>query len=323
MENKGVLIYVEQEGGRVHPICYELLGKGRELADKTGSKVSCALLGSGVADAAQNLVAYGADTVYVFDDESLATFDPLAHKQNLVSLLSEVQPAVVMFGATLTGKALAPRVATALEAGLTSNCTALELQADGSLLQVRPAFTGNFLAHVKTRSAMTMVSVRYRALEAGQKDESRKGDIIKKDVEKTDSGVKVLGKGEAKPANIAGADVIVCAGRGLKKAEDLDLVQQLADALGGVVGATRPLVDDGWISKDHQVGFSGTIVKPKLYVGVGVSGSPQHLAGIRDSGTIVAINSDPSVALFRIADYALVGDLYEVIPQMVDLLKKK
>ncbi|TFH37539.1 MAG: electron transfer flavoprotein subunit alpha/FixB family protein, partial [Dehalococcoidia bacterium] len=287
MDNKGILIYVEQEGGRVHPICYELLGKGRELADKTGSKVSCALLGSGVSGAAQELVAYGADAVYVFDDESLATFDSLAHKQNLVGLLAELKPAVVMFGATFTGTALAPRIATALEAGLTSNCTALELQDDGSLLQVRPAFTGNFLAHVKAKSVPAMVTVRYRALEAGARDDSRKGEIIKKDVQKVDSAVKVLGKGAAKEASIAAADVIVCAGRGLKKAEDFALVKQLADALGGVVGATRPLVDDGWISKDHQVGFSGTIAKPKLYVGVGVSGSPQHLAGMRESGTIV------------------------------------
>jgi electron transfer flavoprotein alpha subunit len=322
MENKGVLVYVEQEGGRVHPICFELLGKGRELADKTGSKVSCALLGSGVSGAAQELVAFGADSVYVYDDASLATFDPVAQKQNLVGLIAEVKPTVVMFGATFAGKALAPRVAAAIEAGLTSNCTALELQKDGSLLQVRPAFTGNFLAHIKTKSVPAMVTVRYRALEAGSRDDSRKGEIVKKDVQKVDSGVKVLGKGAAKEASIAAADVVVCAGRGLKKAEDFALVKQLADALGGVVGATRPLVDDGWISKDHQVGFSGTIVKPKLYVGVGVSGSPQHLAGMRESGTIVAINSDPSVALFRIADYAVVGDIYEIIPQMVGLLKK-
>ena len=322
MENKGVLVYVEQEGGKVHPICFELLGKGRELADKTGVKVSCVLLGSGVAGAAPDLVASGADAVYVYDDESLATFDPLAHKQNLVALIGEVQPAIVMFGATFAGKALAPRVAAALEAGLTSNCTALEMQDDGSLLQVRPAFTGNFLAHIKTKSMPAMVTVRYRALEAAARDESRKGEIIKRDVAKVDSAVKVLGKGAAKEASIAAADVVVCAGRGLKKAEDFALVKGLADALGGVVGATRPLVDDGWISKDHQVGFSGTIVKPKLYVGVGVSGSPQHLAGMRESGTIVAINSDPSVAIFRIADYAVVGDIYEVIPQMVALLKK-
>ena len=321
MENTGVLVYVEQEGGKVHPICYELLGKGRELADKSGSKVSCALLGSGVTAAAKELVAYGADAVYVFDDESLTTFDSLAYKQNLVALLAEVKPAVVMFGATFTGKALAPRVATALDAGLTSNCTALELQADGTLLQVRPAFTGNFLAQVKAKSVPAMVTVRYRALEAVAKDDSRKGEVIKKDVKKVDSSLKVLGKGAAKEASIAAADVVVCAGRGLKKAEDFAMVKQLADALGGVVGATRPLVDDGWISKDHQVGFSGTIVKPKLYVGVGVSGSPQHLAGMRESGTIVAINSDPSVALFRIADYAVVGDIYEVIPQMLAALK--
>jgi electron transfer flavoprotein alpha subunit len=322
MDNKGVLIYVEQEGGKVHPICFELLGKGRELADKTGSKVSCALLGSGITAAAQELVAYGADVVYVYNDDSLATFDSLAHKQNLVALISEIKPAFVLFGATFTGKALSPRVAAALEAGLNSNCTALSLQEDGSLLQARPAFTGNFLAHIKTKSVPALATVRYRALEAGVRDDSRKGEIVKKDVLKVASAVKVLGKGAAKEASIAAADIVVCAGRGLKKAEDFAMVKELADALGGVVGATRPLVDDGWISKDHQVGFSGTIVKPKLYVGVGVSGSPQHLAGMRESGTIVAINSDPSVALFRIADYSVVGDIYEIIPQMIALLKK-
>jgi len=322
MQNKDVLIYVEQEGGRVHPIAFELLGKGRELADKTGSRVCCALLGSGIYDAAKELVAYGADVVYVFDDASLATFDSLAHKQNLVTLINEIKPAFVLFGATFTGKALSPRVAATLEAGLNSNCTALELQSDGSLLQARPAFTGNFLAHVKTKSVPALMTVRYRALEAGARNDSRKGEIIKRDVQKVASAIKVLGKGAAKEASIAAADVVVCAGRGLKKADDFAMVKRLADALGGVVGATRPLVDDGWISKDHQVGFSGTIVKPKLYVGVGVSGSPQHLAGMRESGTIVAINSDPSVALFRIADYSVVGDIYEIVPQMIELLKK-
>lgn len=322
MENKDVLIYAEQEGGKVHPICFELLGKGRELAQKTGATVSCALLGSGVSDAAQELVAYGADTVYVFDDDSLAAFDPLAYKLNVAGLVSEIAPGLVLFGATFAGKALAPRVATALEAGLTSNCTALELQDDGSLLQTRPAFTGNFLATIKTKSSPIMATVRYRALEAGTLDDSRKGAIIKKAVQPVETTFKVLGKGAAKEASIAGADIVVCAGRGLKKAEDFALVKELADALGGVVGATRPLVDDGWISKDHQVGFSGTLVKPKLYVGCGVSGSPQHLAGMRDSGTIVAINSDPSVSLFRIADYSVVGDMYEVIPQMIEALKK-
>ena len=321
MENKGVLIFAEQEGGKLHPICSELIGKGREIADKTGSSVACALMGSGLADTAQELVAYGADTVYVYDDDALATFDPLTYKANLVDLVGETAPAVVLFGATFTGRALAARVATALEAGLTSNCTALELQDDGTLLQSRPAFTGNFLAHIKSKTVPSMATVRYRALEAAEKDDSRKGEIVSKDVKKVESSVKVTGKGEAKAASIAGADIVVCAGRGLKKAEDFELVQKLADALGGVVGATRPLVDDGWISKDHQVGFSGTIVKPKLYIGVGVSGSPQHLAGIRESGMIVAINSDPSVALFRIADYSVIGDLYEIIPQMIESLK--
>ena len=322
MQKRSVLIYAEQEGGKLHPICLELLGKGRELADKSGGSVSCALLGSDVSAVAPELVAHGADTVYVFDDPSLATFDALAYKQNLAPLVKETGPSLVLFGATFSGKSLAPRVATALEAGLTSNCTAIELQDDGSMLQVRPAFTGNFLAYVKTKSSPAMASVRYRALEAASKDLSRKGQIVKRPVVASPAPIKVLGKGAPKEASIAAANVVVCAGRGLKKPEDFALVKRLADALGGVVGATRPLVDDGWISKDHQVGFSGTIVKPKLYIGVGVSGSPQHLAGMRESGTIVAINSDPSVALFRIADYAVVGDMYEVIPQMLQKLGK-
>ncbi len=322
MEKKNILVYAEQEGGKVHPITFELLGKARQMADASGGTVSCALLGAGVSGAAQDLVSSGSDTVYVYDDESLSFFDALNYRQNLVKLLGELKPDVILFGATIVGKSLAPRVAAALEAGLTSNCVALELQDDGILKQTRPAFTGNYLAQVVSSSVPAMATVRYRSVEAAAPDSSRKGDIITKEVESVASPIKVLGKGEPKEASIAGAEVVVCAGRGLKKADDFSMIQELADALGGVVGATRPLVDDGWISKDHQVGFSGTIVKPKLYVGCGVSGSPQHLAGMRESGTIVAINSDPSVALFRIADYSVVGDIYEVIPQMVEQLKK-
>jgi len=292
------------------------------MADASGGAVSCALLGSGVSDAAQELVAGGCDTVYVYDDESLAFFDALNYRQNLVALMDETKPEIALFGSTLVGKSLAPRIAAALEAGLTSNCVALELQEDGTLKQTRPAFTGTFLATVVTASVPTMATVRFRSLEAATADSSRKGEVIKKQAVDVASPIRVLGKGEPKEASIAGADIVVCAGRGLKKAEDFPMIQELADALGGVVGATRPLVDDGWISKDHQVGFSGTIVKPKLYVGCGVSGSPQHLAGMRESGMIVAINSDPSVALFRVADYAVVGDIYDIVPQMVDRLKK-
>ena len=319
---KGILIYAEVESGRVHPVAFELLGKAREIGEKISGQVWSIILGHEVKDLASELIQYGADKVFVYDHPTLREFDVIRYKEILVDFVKKFNPEIFLIGATLLGRSLAPRVAAALRTGLTADCIDLRIDEDGDLIQIRPAFTGNILAHIKTKSRPIMATVRYRVMEMPEKDLSRSGEIIEMEVpEIGETGLKMLGEVEERRVNLAEADIIVAGGRGLKSKDDLKMLEELASLLGGVVGVSRPLVDEGWISKDHQVGFSGNTVKPKLYIACGISGSPQHLAGMRDSEIIVAINLDPSAPIFRYADYGVVGDLYEVLPKLIKILK--
>ncbi len=320
---KGLMVFAEQREGKIHPVSYELLGKGTEIAKKLGIEVSALLLGSSMGDEVKELIYYGAQKVYYIDNPALRDFDLLNYKHNICRLVNDVKPETLLVGATHLGRSLAPRVAAALNTGLTADCTALEVGDEGNLVQIRPAFSGNILAHIRTTTRPQMATVRYKVMQKLPRDASRKGEIIRKDADIIDSVLKIVSKESAGGVNIAEADVIVCGGRGLKSAADFSLIEELAGALGGVVGCTRPIVDDGWIGKEHQVGFSGNTVKPKLYVAVGVSGSPQHLAGMRDSDTILAINADPSAPIFKVADYGIVGDLYEVLPKLTAEVKQR
>ena len=323
-EYKGILVFAEQRDGDIHPISFELLGKAREIADKKGCGVSSVLLGYQMREKAKELIYFGADKVFLYDHPSLKEFDVINYKQNMVNLIREEKPEIVLIGATPLGRSLAPRIAAALKTGLTADCIDLQLDENGELIQVRPAFTGNLIAHIKTSTRPVMTTVRYKVFKARERDPTRKGDIVEKEVEIVkDVGVRVVRKEPVEVVNISDAEIIVSGGRGLKKPEDLKILGELANLLGGVVGASRPLVDEGWISKDHQVGFSGNIVRPKLYLACGISGSPQHLAGMRDSEIIVAINIDPSAPIFNVADYGIVGDLYEIIPKLIEKLKNR
>ncbi len=322
-EYKGLMVFAEQREGKIHPVSYELLGKGTEIAQRLGIQVSAVLLGSGMGDEINELFYYGAETVYYFDHPVLADFDLLNYKHNIARLVNEVKPETLLIGATHLGRSLAPRVAAALNTGLTADCTALEVGDEGNLVQIRPAFSGNIFAHIRTTTRPQMATVRYKVMAKLPRDTKRSGEVVRKDVEVVDSILKIVDKQGTGGVNIAEADVIVCGGRGVKSAADFAVLEDLADALGGVVGCTRPVVDDGWMGKEHQVGFSGNTVKPKLYVAVGLSGSPQHLAGMRDSDVIVAVNADPSAPIFKLADYGIVGDLYEVIPKLAAEARKR
>ncbi|MEX2701683.1 MAG: electron transfer flavoprotein subunit alpha/FixB family protein [Candidatus Baldrarchaeota archaeon] len=323
-EYKGILVFSEQRDGDIHPISFELLGKAREIADKKKCEVYSVLLGYQMREKAKELIYFGADKVFLYDHPSLKEFDVINYKQNMVNLIREEKPEIVLIGATPLGRSLAPRIAAALKTGLTADCIDLQLDENGELIQVRPAFTGNLIAHIKTSTRPVMTTVRYKVFKARERDPTRKGDIVEKEVEIVkDAGVRVVRKEPVEVVNISDAEIIVSGGRGLKKPEDLKILEELANLLGGVVGASRPLVDEGWISKDHQVGFSGNIVRPKLYLACGISGSPQHLAGMRDSEIIVAINIDPSAPIFNVADYGIVGDLYEIIPKLIEKLKNR
>jgi len=320
---KGLMVFAEQRGGKIHPVSYELLGKGTELASQLGIEVSAVVLGNNLGDEVNELFYYGAQKVYYCDHPKLAGFDLLNYKHNIVRIINDVKPETVLFGATHLGRSLAPRIAAALGTGLTADCTALEIGDEGNLVQIRPAFSGNIFAHIRTTTRPQMATVRYKVMKSLPRDTSRTGQVVKVEPEIVDSVLKVVNKESAGGLNIAEADVIVCGGRGLKQAQDFDILTDLADALGGVVGCTRPIVDEGWMEKSHQVGFSGNTVKPKLYVAVGLSGSPQHLAGMRDSDVILAINSDPSAPIFKVADYGIVGDLYEVVPKLAAEVRQR
>jgi len=322
-EYKGLMVFAEQTEGRIHPVSYELLGKGTEIAQKLGIEVSSVLLGSNMDDQINELFYYGAKKVYYIDHPALADFDLLNYKHNLVRLVNEVKPETVLVGATHLGRSLGPRVAAALATGLTADCTALEVGDEGNLIQIRPAFSGNIFAHIRTTTRPQMATVRYKVMQKLARDESKTGEIVRKDAEIVESLLKIIDKTSSGDVNIAEAEVVVCGGRGLKSAGDFALLEDLAKALGGTVGCTRPIVDDAWMGKQHQVGFSGNTVQPKLYVAVGVSGSPQHLAGMRDSDVIVAVNADPSAPIFKVADYGIVGDLYEVVPKLTSEAQRR
>lgn len=324
---KGVLVFAEQRGHHIAPVVYELLGKGRELADKLGEPLCCVILGENMGDAAKEMIFYGADKVYLFDDPTFADFRDDPYTDSIVGLVKEEKPSILLMGATPIGRSLAPRVATRLKTGLTADCTELGIDPEKRLLvQTRPAFGGNVMAAIICPDRRPqMATVRYKVMKRAQKDPNRTGEIIKKKFDKTSSldRTKVVGFiKEAEEISIVEADVIVAGGKGLGSPEGFKLLEELAKTLGGAVGASRPTVDEGWISYPHQVGLSGRTVRPKLYIACGISGAVQHLAGMKTSDIIVAINKEPSAPIFNVATYGIVGDLYHVVPELIRKIKK-
>ena len=318
-----VLVFAENNDGKVHPVSYELLGKGRELADSLGVDLNAVLLGWRMENEAFELIYRGADKVFLYDHPSLEEFDVIRYTQNIVKMVRETKPDIFLVGATRIGRTLAPRIAAALRTGLTADCVDLKLDEEGNLVQVRPAFSGNIMAQIVTKTRPQMATVRYKVMKMLERDARREGEIIRMKVDVIEeTGMRIIEKTHADEVEIAEADVIVSGGRGLKRPEDFSILEELASLLGGVVGSSRPLVDAGWISKDHQVGFSGNTVKPRVYIACGISGSPQHLFGMRDSDIIIAVNKDPTAPIFNVSDYGVVGDLYEFIPLLIREVKR-
>lgn len=321
---EGVMVFAQQKDGKVHPVTYELLGKGREIACKIGESLSCVLLGSGMEEV-DELVYHGADRVFLYDEPSLQNFNVLHYKECIVDLVKEEKPKIFLLGATTIGRSLGPRVAAALRTGLTADCTSLDVDEEGNLIQVRPAFSGSVMAMIKTpKGRPQMATVRYRVIEEAKRDTSRSGEVIMKRARTEDTRIRVLERKEFEGEDsIVDADIIISGGRGLKKAEDLRIIGELADLLKGAVGASRPIVDDGWIGRQHQVGLSGNTVRPKLYIACGISGSVQHLAGMRNSDIIIAINKDPTAPIFKEADYGFEEDLYKLLPELIVEIKRR
>ncbi|MEE9509242.1 MAG: electron transfer flavoprotein subunit alpha [Candidatus Bathyarchaeia archaeon] len=325
-EYSGVLVFGEQRRGVISPVVYELVGKGRELADKLDERLECVILGDNMKAQAKDLAEYNVNKVYVFDSTLLADFRDDPYTQFLTSLVKEIKPSIFLIGATSIGRSLAPRLATRLQTGLTADCTGLDIDSEGNLLQTRPAFGGNVMATILcTDHRPQMATVRYKVMKRAEKQPEYRGEVVFKETEDVVvDRTRILSVStESEDVSLAEAQIIVSGGKGLGNPEGFRLIEELANALGGAVGASRLVVDDGWVPFKHQVGLSGKTVRPKLYIACGISGAVQHLAGMQTSDVIVAINKDPSAPIFKVADYGIVGDLYEIIPEIIRFVKEK
>ena len=325
---RGILVYAEQREGGVHPVAYELLGKGRELAANLGEPVYAVVIGNGLTIAAEDLIKRGADKVLVYDHSILATYRDDPYSQILTEATRELKPSIFLIGATSIGRTLGPRVAAKLHTGLTADCTSLDIDPETRLLlQTRPAYGGNIMATIYTQNSRPqMATVRYKIMTEAQPDPTHRGEIVNKlvDPARIQDRVKVLSFEAAKEqVSIVDAEIVVSGGKGLGEPKGFELIQRLAECLGGAVGASRPTVDNGWIDYRHQVGLSGRTVRPKLYLACGISGAVQHQAGMKTSDVIIAINKDKEAPICRISTLTAVGDLYEVVPRLIERIKEQ
>lgn len=318
----GVFVFCEQHEGNIHKVSFELLNKGRELSDLLGEPLVAGCPGPAGMEV-DELIYCGADKVYYLQNKEFSQPNVLAYKEALSLLFGEIYPRICLFGATAFGRSLAPRIAAKLNTGLTADCTGLDIdENDRTLLQIRPAFSENILAHIKTSTYPQIATVRYKEFSRALRDESREGEVITSYYEfDRELPLKVIEKLREKSVDITEAPVIVSGGKGLEGESDFELLQELAQLLGGEIGASRDVVEDGYISKEYQVGYSGNRVKPKVYIACGISGAPQHIAGMQDSGVIIAINKDPSAPIFEVADYGIVADWKEVVESLIKSLK--
>jgi len=321
-------VFAEQQDGVVQSVVFELLGKGRELADKLGVNLCAVYLGESLGENLNQLTWRGADIVYAVESPKLKDYLSQSYSFVLAQLILEHKPEIVLCGATTLGRSLIPRVAAAIGTGLTADCTGLKIESDKRLLlQTRPAFGGNIMATIICPSHRPqMATVRHKVMAEAGVDQALKGKLIKKYVseDKLLSQTKLLDiVRETEPTvNIAEANIIVSGGRGLQGPDNFKLLQDLALSLGGAVGASRAAVDSEWIGYSHQVGQTGKTVCPHLYIACGISGQIQHLAGMQSSEVIVAINKDSSAPIFNVATYGIVGDLFEIIPALTAKLKQ-
>jgi len=329
MENfKGVWILGECKEGNISSVSYELLSWGRSLADKLGVELVSVLLGHGVKDRVEELVFRGADKVYLVDHPALQYFMPDVYPKILESLIREYKPEIFIAAATTFGRTVMPILAAKLLTGLTADCTALDIEENTEILiQTRPAIGGNIMATIKTdKCRPQMATVRPKAKRPLEKDISRKGQIIIKEYpdEVYKSKIKFIDfvKDKTTEIPIQEAEIIISGGKGLKSERNFKMLHELARKIGGVVGSSRPPVDMGWIPHSHQIGLSGKAVSPQIYIAIGISGAVQHLAGISSSKIIIAINKDPEANIFKVSDFGIVGDLFEILPILIDRLSK-
>lgn len=324
---RGIAVYVEHTYGNIHPVTFELIGKARELAAKITHPVYAVFIGSHIMEKAEELRYYGVDRVFVYDQPELKDFRAEPYAAALEDFISSIKPSTVLVGGTTVGRSLAPRVAARFRTGLTADCTKLDMQPNTDLDQIRPAFGGNIMAHIRTKNHRPQfATVRYKIFSAPQRLSQPTGEIQWMHItsEKLKSGVRVLSTQPKQVVeNIENAEVIIAAGRGLKKEQDLQMIRTLAERLGGQIASTRPLIEAGWVDPRRQIGLSGRTVSPKLLITCGISGSVQFTAGMGGAHLVIAINKDPDAQIFKVAHIGLVGDLYEIIPTLLAKLDSR
>ncbi len=327
---KGFWVFAEQRNGVLMNVALELLGAGRELADTLGVPLSAVLLGSETDEMTKQLIHFGADKVYVVDHPLLKQYQTNAYTKALVSVIEKYKPEILLFGATVLGRDLAPRVATRLQIGLSADCVQLAIDEEKHLLeQTKPAFGGNVMATIVIPNHRPqMATIRPNVMKRLEPQTSRTGEIIKVDdvsLQADDLCTKIIDivQETESAVNIQEAEIIVAGGFGLGKPENFGLLKELSDLLGGAVGASRAAVDADWIPSYHLVGQTGKTVQPKLYIACGISGCIQHIVGMQSSETIIAINKDPKAPIFNIATYGIVGDVTEIVPALTKTFREK
>ncbi|AEF84359.1 electron transfer flavoprotein, alpha subunit [Treponema primitia ZAS-2] len=330
---QSVMVYIQQDSGKLAEVSLELVSKARDLADKLGVGVSAALFGEKVSQEVPLLASLGTDTVYLYEEPKLKHYTPVPYTKLMTQVIADYKPQIVLYGATTTGRDLAPRVASYLKVGLTADCTDLQIgdhsqggtEYKNILYQIRPAFGGNIIATIVCPEKKPQMStVREGVMRMNTPDSNRKANIVKVPGADLDFPSEIIDRVlEEKTVNLKGANIIVSGGFGVGTKENFRLIRELAETIGAEVGASRAAVDAGFVAKDHQVGQTGTTVRPKLYIACGISGAIQHRAGMDGSARIIAINTDPEAPIFSIAQYGIVGDLFEVIPRMIKAYKAR
>ena len=323
---RGIAVYCELTEGRVAPVAFELLGKGRELADKLAWPLYAVILGAECASAVGEITRYDPDTVFVYQHDQLRDLLVEPSTSVLAEFVAELKPSVMLFGATNRGRSLAPRLAARLRTGLTADCTSLDLRAGGELVQIRPAFGGNIMAQIVTPAHRPqLATVRYKVFAAPAPSSSHQAAVVYKRVDESmlASNISVRAVFPAElGTSIQDARILVVGGRGVRDKAGLAMLKDLAEALGGVLAGTRPLIEAGLLEHRDQIGLSGRTVAPELIITCGVSGSVQFVAGMKNAACIVAINRDEQAPIFNVAHYSLVGDLYEIVPALLEQIRE-
>lgn len=324
---RGVWVFVDHAEGEPATVSWELLGAGAKLAKSLGVELCSVVIGDKVEDLCQGSLAYGASRVYVIDAPVFHYYRTETYNNAICYLVKKYKPEILLMGATGLGRDLAGAVATKLNTGLTADCTGLEIDDKGFLLQTRPAFGGNIMATIFTeRTRPQMATVRPHVMLLPEKDTSQKGEIIRESItiKEEEVATKVLEvvKDQREECDLAAAEVIVSGGRGMSCSENFGLLQQLADEFGGVVGCSRAVVEAGWMPAERQVGQTGKTVRPKIYIACGISGAIQHLVGMQSSDVIIAINQDRYAPIFEVATYGIVGDVFQVVPAIINDIRE-